>query len=837
MLTAHALIDDVRIYDQMLTAEEIDTMYRASGMGGLKFSLLRTVQLPPVAGLSIEVTNGSDRGWQGAVSWACGQRQGEFELDLASGERTEMELTEAIPDSTRGAVDVALKWQEGIQTPRQCRRELTAYIPAGIGAPPDESPDWKMLARVNCAEQAPIAQVGQSHVVEGPAGRYREGGLERYDRFAYVFELSAARRMVRLTVEHPDDKTRSTSFSISTPQWQPSAVASTERQVLGNGLLSGGHFTLTNRMERRQYVLPMMYKQFAIIVETGVSGEPAAVASLTVEEAKLDSYGPGCPLPALQAGQHRRMGLYWEDPVIGQDFGWTGIDYTHWDDTLKRALDYMAWSGQDLLAYPTLWYDGPVYGSKTQPGTWPYGGRHHPADYPRLVAARCSERDIKFIPTFTIWRLPSLDGLIANSEQAAAGRPMVNTVTRDGKVLTSTNWGSPPLLNAQHPKVQEALLALVDEHVAMCGDQPSFAGIEFALWPSSPMQAAAKLFTSYDDWTVLSFARHVGQVPPGEPSSAERFKQRADWILNDSSRRAQWVRWRCETMTEFYNEVARHLARVGPHCKLRLVVLQPGPDADVDPAQALLEQGLDLEALSRNPQIVIARHTNQTACRCERCDDPDWDAVELTRWFQEPFYGLPRTSATIHQQYFESHYVLTSSDIPKLQLPDPWQTEGWGRCCQPVPAGRNFLRHPALDVYLFDAQWLAIGGFNLGTLGFEPEVRAFASAFRALPQKAFTDMGCTGSVVVRGAQAEGYQWIYAINITDRDARLSLGIEDGKLAEVVSGEPVTTAQGRATFALRPYELRAWRTSPQAQVAVRGRHRPAVPTGLGQVVGKT
>ncbi len=842
-LPAHALVDNVRLYDRMWSAEQVQEAYMTAGIPSLSFRLCQRVFDHPPETLPLQVGNTGGGRWQGVVDWTCGECQGTFELDLAPGEKKEVALEGAASPDSVGGVALRLNWHEGIDNILVRTQDLFAYVPAPVGPPPDKGPEWRRLAEVDCAKQSPVSEVGESRVVRGPAGRYREAGANRYDRFAYIFELSAPRRMARLTVKYPDDATRAIIIGSNIPLEDDAVPHGSERQVLSNGLLTGGGYSLSNKMQRRQYVFPAMSKHVAVIIETGVQGQRAAVASLMLEEAEFGWYGPAASPAALQARDHRRMGLYWEDPVFGQDFGWTGTDYLRWDESLKRALDYMAWAGEDLLVYPTVWYEGPIYSSRTEPGTWPYGGRQHPPDYPRLMAIRCAQRDIKFIPTFHIWRLPSLMHLILSAEGVIAGKPSVNTVTREGKVLTSNTWHSPPLLNAQHPEVQAALLRLVDEHVAMCGDQPSFAGIEFALWPNSPMQTGPELLTSYDDWTMGEFARSIGEAPPGELQSAERFKQRADWILNDPQRRERWIRWRCDQMTAFYDEVAAHLAKAGPRAKLRLAIQQPYPWIDTDPAEALLEQGIDLKALSRNPQIVIGRFTNQTFSRIARLTDPafvppggtklgvitDYDALELTRRFQRPFYGLARTSVIVHQQYYESHAAFRGGR-PRLKFPEPWKTEAHGRCSQPAPRGRYFLRHPALGLYLFDAQWLSIGGYNLGTVGFEEEVREFATVFRALPAVPFRDLGCTGPIIVRSAQAEGSLWLYAVNITDREARLSLQVEDGTLQDVATGETLSHAPGQTEFTLRPYELRVWRTSADASVRVRGRVHPPAYTGL-------
>jgi hypothetical protein len=820
-LYANALLDRVRIYDTVLPPEVIAAHYRDMGLSTLSVYFERSLFIRPPSDLPLVVENVGAGAWDGRIRWRSGERTGQVRLSVGPGERAEVKAMNALAPDTVGEFALRASWAEGLRGMTSRSDTLVGYVPPPLGPPPATAPEWRLVREVDCVQEPPVSEVGESRVVEGPAGAYREAGARCYDRFAYVFELSGRDRLLRLTVEHPDDAKRCTMLSHSIPDFQPTGVAGSEQQILGHGILSGGLLPLTNRMIARQYVFTCPSDRIGILVETGTTGQPAAAATLRLEEAD-GTYGPAARPPALGAADHRHAGLYWEDPVIAQDFGWTGTAYPRWDKVLGRAMDYLAWTGQDLLVYPTVWYFGPIYRSRFEPGTWPSGGRHHPPDYPRLVALRCAERGIQFVPTFTIWRLPSLAEWIRSKEEVIAGTPSVNTVNRDGEVLTETNWGSPPLLNAQHPRVQKAILDLIDEQVALCGDLPSFAGVGFALWPSSPMQVGARLVTSYDDWTLGAFARHIGEAPPDAPTDADRFKQRSEWILGDEARREKWVRWRCEEMTRFYAEAARHVAAAGPEAKLRLMIQQPYPQ-DEDPARQLLEQGLDLSALSRNPQIIIDRWMNQTAHRSGEKDGKDpativYDQVELTPEFQKPFMGWPRMSATIHQQYFESHAVFWDKAAPKLQFPAPWTQEGTGRCSQPTPWGRHFLRHHARSVFLYDAQWIAIGGFCLGTMGAEDEVRDFARAFEALPAAPFDDVGCTGPVVVRTAMAEGARWVYAVNITDHEAALSLKARSRQPRDAVSGRRVRCAGGVLDAILLPYELRVWRMEPEASVAL-------------------
>ncbi len=341
VLFGNVLIDRVRIYDRVLPAESIRARFLEMGISAIALTLPQTLLDRSADDVRLIVENVGGATWKGRFSWSGGKRSGTIAAGVEPGQSSEVVVRGAFDPDLTGELKLDVKWREGIRQSTQRREELALYVAPPLGPPPTQAPVWRLVRRVNCAKEAPVSEVGTSSVVDGPAGRYREAGPQCYDRFAYVFALSGRDRLLQLTVEHPDDAKRCTMLSHSIPDFQPNWVGGTEQQVLGHGILSGGFIPLTGKPVVRQYVFPCPSDRVAIIVETGTTGQNAAAITLTLEEAE-PAYGPPCPPPALGAKDHRHAGLYWEDPVIGQNFGWTGREYARWDTSLCRAMDYLA---------------------------------------------------------------------------------------------------------------------------------------------------------------------------------------------------------------------------------------------------------------------------------------------------------------------------------------------------------------------------------------------------------------------------------------------------------------------------------------------------------------
>ena len=688
-------------------------------------------------------------------------------------------------------------------------------VPAAVEQQmPDQPIPWRQVAQVDCSKTPPPTSVGATSVVNSAIGPYVEGGSRVGDRFAYGFHLSEAERLVRVTITYPDDKLRTTQVSA----WGP------PQEALGSGFSCGDLVPLTNTMVRRQFVFFSKNRDVGIVIGTETPDQPAAVATILVEEAP-PQLSPPAPEPALGAEDHRRIGLYWEDPIIARCFGEPDSeDDAEFELILKRLLDYCNWVGLNVISYPALWFPGPIYRSKLTSG-YPIGARRHPPDILAKMAKRCSQRGAAFIPSFNFWRLDPIAEWVRTEEEVIASVPSINRVEITGKITTWENTGGfiAPKPNILHPVTQQVVTAMIEEVASQCAEYDSFAGIDFMLWPGCPLSFGASPRTecvgSYDDYSVGEFAKSINETPPGPAKGLERFVKRIRWINDDAKRKEAWIGWRCERLTDFYRSAAADLAAIKPGAKLGIGVYEPsaGPKWEgVDMGQVMREMGIDLPALAKDPNITVRRFVHQMIERYGMRDGRQRaKRVDLgnSKEFQAPLAAMPRMGAIFHQQYFELPITKHGKTLD-LPAPFPSETEAISpnfglRVSEPIYAGRDYLRYFAYAVRNFDAATVTVGGYVLGTQGAEPELREFARSFNALPAVLFETVSEADGVIVRMASAEQKTWVYALNLSATDRSVTLRLDSG-CRNAATGQSLPLADGKATVTLRPYELLSLRS---------------------------
>lgn len=671
--------------------------------------------------------------------------------------------------------------------------------------------DWKTVARWNCATQPPASEVGSTSVVKSRAGEYREGGARLGDRFVYPFRLSAPNRWVRATVDYPDDNIRTAGIS----SWGP------PQEVLGSGFMCGDDIPLSHRMQRRQYVFFSNLQDAALVFSTEAPGQPVAVASVEIEEIPtLPEVGKA---PVIQAKEHRRVGLAWEDPILSRCFGVRdSISCDDFELALQRCSEYMKWSGLNEISYPVYWYTGPIFDSQTTLN-YPIATRQHPPDAPIRLARRFEQNDIAFSPALNIFKIRRLKEHSLSEDQVIAGSvSSINTVSAEGRIVTWDNaqfWRD-CVVEPLNPIVQGEIRSLFLEVANQCAPYACFKGIDLELWPGTISKlgssAPGDAPISFDDYAVESFCAEANLVPPGARGDKQRFSQRASWLQQDEERWNRWLKWRAAEMTRFYCSLAESLAAVKPGAKLGLnIYMGHGrPENEgTDINRQIFASGVDLDALSKHPSICIKRYAHQMLPRWRLRNGmprPMDLNIENSPDFQRPFAKRPGMGFIVHQQYFETRADVNGE---RLSLPPPFQDEPTAtapnatmRVTEPLPTGRDYLRFFAHAIRNYDPMSMTVGGYVLGTQGVEPELRAMARAFSALPAVNFADVVVSDSLVVRSAEAEGRTWIYAVNLASVDQSIALSIDSGALGDCLSGDQFSGHTAHVT--LQAYEVRAF-----------------------------
>ena len=137
-----------------------------------------------------------------------------------------------------------------------------------------------------------------------------------------------------------------------------------------------------------------------------------------------------------------------------------------------------------------------------------------------------------------------------------------------------------------------------------------------------------------------------------------------------------------------------------------------------------------------------------------------------------------------------------------LRVADWMQDHPW-RCSAINPSGRNVLMHYAVPLKFTDVMLFAKGGFLFGNYGTEEVLAPWMQNFRVLPAVPFKDVESPSpDVTVREGFADGVHYIYAVNTSPGERRVTLGCLEG-FHEMVSGQAATR-----DVVLAPYELRSY-----------------------------
>ena len=123
------------------------------------------------------------------------------------------------------------------------------------------------------------------------------------------------------------------------------------------------------------------------------------------------------------------------------------------EDWLERVITYMRHTGQNLLAYPIIWYHGPFYPSEREPvGYFDWAAAPdrklyvrwtaHPKDWVAQLLERFQQEGLEFQATLTLLRLGSLmQNMNIDFEAIKSGKETYNNMLANDCVQSSTrDW-------------------------------------------------------------------------------------------------------------------------------------------------------------------------------------------------------------------------------------------------------------------------------------------------------------------------------------------------------------------------------------------------------------
>ena len=454
----------------------------------------------------------------------------------------------------------------------------------------------KLVVEFDCTKEYPTDTYfshGKVQLSASSAGRYREAEAVPLSRFGYRFHVDHIGKPYLAVVRYPDDKRRYTCMMDGTTY------------DMTIGVFTGVNQPLTNKMQEIRKIFWPRWNDCSLAFMTWSTGEPAAVSDIKIYE--LDG------LPALELKNvdqdipRRELGIQFEDPC-GTSYSLGAIDDKEW---LDRTTSYMHFTGQNLLAYPIVWYHGPIYPSDREPSGY-FGmvaGRDrklysrwtsHPEDWVTTLLTKFEKEGLQFQAALTLLRLGTLmQNMNVDLEAIKAGKETYNNMLWNDNVQASaqdwtteynvinfakkadgtlTDWaygekggpyGKGPMFNPLHPVTQKALLGIIQEIVDRYGKSPAFKGISLNMWHAT-IAWFYSLKSGYDDYTAALFEKETGITIPVDVKATDRFSKRYQFLTGQQ--KELWIKWRCAKVRELFLQMRDIIVKARPDMRLTITM-------------------------------------------------------------------------------------------------------------------------------------------------------------------------------------------------------------------------------------------------------------------------
>ena len=688
-------------------------------------------------------------------------------------------------------------------------------------------------------------------------GKYRETGEKPWSRFAYRFYIDEPYNAYLAVVEYPDDKERVMEIMIDNK-------TNRAYQTIENGLIMGGEFPNSNKFHEFRLLFFPPDKECTIQIMNwpigGHWGSKRRFTSAACKSIKIYKVLGGIPAVALHnlppQNKQRTVGFEIEDcMVITREFsgnlaGGPGFRYAFEDiyRAFKDRSDYMAFLGQNLYVYPLIHYTGATYPSEVTgqaPGYW----RSHPDFWVDLALELFHQKGIKFISSICLWVNPELAKeacLGPDQEGVARGEDTVRQVAWNGELsaLTLSHNVQYDILN---PTVEKTILTIVDDILNSYGDHPAFGGISFWLgpWPFNSIWFDS-LKWGYSDRDISLFEKETGIKVPGKSPDSKRFLKRYVFLVKkDEKMKEKWVAWRCKKVKELWMKIYHHVQAKNPEFKLivenyALHNVQGGDNCRHDhwkPGDLrsiytyYRNGGLDLDLYKDIPNFYIGKVQYHNA------RPPDelwyWRDFEFAPASIEPFRNKGQNALWLEQDRREFDLMKHATELPGY-----WWKDEKGN--ERVPAEKSgaimahgdfYLEYYANAMANFDACQITDGGITTTTLGHEKELSEFIRAYRTLPAEYFAVFGNVDDpLCVRYRERKDGHYFYLVNREFYPIEAKLSFSANKpfaLLDLPADEKTTVRKKGGVFqaavTVGPFRLRSFKipsgvTLDQVQVEV-------------------
>ncbi len=677
----------------------------------------------------------------------------------------------------------------------------------------------------------------------GPAGRAPDISWE-----AYPLPLSNPGQPHILEIEYPSDVPQTMGISLL----EPNAAGA----VMPIGLDSGVHVSEDQRTEpahlaRHRVVFWPRTKAPLLLVSNRRDGWQATYGKIRVLSSAAPhgqfstltltrAEGGSAFLPrAFATPAERLLAGYLDRPLFNENFSATEAldtasgrsldDWTTFYQGGNRLVEYLNYAGfgglmMSVVAEGSAIYPAPLVEPTPRYDTGAFfavGQDPVRKDALELLFRLFDREGLQLIPAVQFTApLPELEALRRVDAEGLGGVEWVGAdgVVRPGKQQPKR---SAPFYNPLDPRVQKAMLAVIQQLAARYGSHPSFGGVALQLSADGFAQLPP-IKGGYDDATIARFVREAKIEVPGKGPA--RFAAR-DRFLSDAAARA-WLNWRAECVADFHRRAAEVVVRSHSGAKLYLAgahmldhaqlqaSLRPSLPARTNVDAVLLSLGI-VPALYRQQEHVVFLRPQ----RVEAGDNLASTGVDL-ELNHSP--DVDRTFSIGHDAGSLFYHEPQKARLASFDAKSPFgaaSTYTW-LVSQISPSGDRNRQRFAHSLATLDAQEMFDGGWLL-PLGQEDALREMVGVYRQLPLGRFQTLsGDTQPVTIRTRSRERDTVAYLVNDSPWSVGLRLDVDmpSGCRMERLGTAPAERdglergPQGAVwSLRLKPYDLVAVRFS--------------------------
>lgn len=548
-------------------------------------------------------------------------------------------------------------------------------------------------------------------------------------------------------------------------------------------------------------------------------------------------------VPQQWPKDRRLLAAYLDRPLLLESFSsgmsldaWSGRILDDWGtfyDGSSRLIEYLNYAGYNGLMLGVLADGSTIYPSKLLQPTPRYDSGVYFAsgqdpvrkDVVELLLRLFDREELQLIPMLEFAApLPELEALRRAGGREAEG---IEWIGAEGTALCASQppqRGLAPHYNVLHPRVQQAMLAVLREFTRRYAKHPSLTGVALRLAANGYAQLPAPDW-GMDDATISRFEKDCGVRVPGEGN--RRFAQRAAFLAEEPQRRT-WLEWRAAQLAQFHQRAADEVVAVRPNLRLYLaggeMIAGPELQAALRPtlprkatlAATLLQVGIDVRRYRDDPRITFLRPERDIAAESVIAQALDAEIGQMTdsdRYYQA-------AGVTGNLLYHQPREVRVDS----FEQKNPFRFPASWFIAQPAPAASENRRRFVHGLSAFDAQTMVYGGWLL-PLGQEEATRRVVAAYRALPATPFTSVA--GGAAVEGSQPvtfrqttfEGRTYCYVLNDAPFSATATVRVEANprcRIEELTGDRKIAPLKSDGDgqcweITLEPYDLVAVRFS--------------------------